>query len=291
MEIGQEADPMKAILRNDKPIELGRPSNVGSLIAAVCVGILALVSNQYARVCSGLLHQFLNQPAEVTLDPPSETVEVKTTPEVAQPVKQIIYLDTPAKVDRSLQLLTPTLEQLFGRWRSRLEAPTKNHGGLKELRRIHLSLDRKPELASQLSTTSRLTLLSVTFMAYQVVPHEFRDRYVEWSKTLSESSVPIERALSEGLSIYTRNDMKRPNVPHLCETLRQFTAKHQNYRISADVYLMVAQELWLRGQLKASETVLRSGMETMAGHFERDLLSQELMKQQNSLPTLRRRSL
>lgn len=290
MEIGQEAD-MKAKLRNDKPIELGRPSNVGSLIAAVCVGLFALVSNQYARVCAQMLQQFLNQQqVEAQVEPSPETVEVTAvTPETAPP-KQVKFLDTPAKIDRSLELLSPTVETLFQRWRSRLDASTKNHGGLRELQRVYQGLDRKPELVRQLSTPSRLTLLSVTFMAYQVAPQDFRQRYVSWSKVLSESQEPIERALAEGLSIYTRNDMKRPNVPHLCDTLRKFTETHQNYKISADVYVMIAQELWLRGQLKASETILRSGMETLSGRYERDLLSQELMKQQQSLPTLRRHS-
>jgi hypothetical protein len=268
-------------------MELGRPSNVGSLVAAVLVGSLALVSNHYARLGARLYYQMTRQPPAASQTPTVPTsIEDPDLPGSDGHPREPALWTTAEELGAALEKLELPLTESFDQWR-RLRHVSPHPSAelqrrLAAVKKVHDSIQARPPVIDELVTKNRLSLLRVYFMAAQVQPQQYVTTYREHSHRLLNSSVAEERIQAEALQVYLVQDLYRPDVATLTSDLERFTAAHPDHRLSVELWLLIARELSVRGHRKEAETLLRRGIQLNSAKRDKRRLVELLIDQANS---------
>jgi hypothetical protein len=275
-------------------MELGRPSNTGSLVSAVLVGLLALASNHYARISPKVIKMMQERARQRALLEQQEAArKIRDAKHPALEHKFGPIPVIPDELEWSNEQLATTIESCedsiataFQAWqleRSVVDRP-QVVSTLSAVTRIQEYLSRYPQAIDTLSSTSRLALLRVYFMSAQIAPKTHADAFRHWDDRLTHSSVVAEQSQAAALRFYLQQDLRRPKLAELNKGLSDFAKQYPNHALGASLCSMISRELWSRGHQKAAEGVLRHGIEIHAGNPSVSQLVNQLVDQQ-SLPS------
>jgi hypothetical protein len=252
-------------------MDLGHQSNLGSLVSAVLVGLLALASNQYLRMDRAAIKSFLDglqTPAAVQPAEPVDPMAVATR-EVAATIEK-----------RESELST-----VFEQWKQgRIQA---NDPRLKKVwKSIHDLRNRignHEQLWEHLPTRARVDWIWILFRAAEMNPREFSAAFLSQSGEMvdqNDQTVGVQAAV---LRIYHGFDRRDPNEAELCEKLQAFAQANPDEMVGIFLYLIISRDLYEAGHRDMSERVLRRGIRVYSGfpgNVGRIKLINELMDQQ-----------
>ncbi len=252
-------------------MDLGQPSNLGSLISAVLVGLLALASNQYARMDRSTMTSFvegIHLPGRGYEAPPEPVDEGKPT-----------LKETEARIAK----LESRLSTIFEQWKEgRIRADDRRLERMwKAIHQLKDRLDSNDDLAESLSTRARVNYVWIVFRAAEMNPEQFSDSFHAMSEDMSSEKDQTVRAQAAVLEIYHGYDPLEPDVGALNEKLKTFA--RENLDIGVFLYLIISRELCDVGNREAAETILRRGIQvysTRHSHIGRIKLINELFDQQ-----------
>ncbi len=224
-------------------MEIGRPSNLGTLVSAVLVGLLSLASNQYARMDRQALDDFVTRLAR------SDSAKVPA----------VTVDSVRAEIEKTDTQLIP----LFDRWMRR-EPPDHDpqlEQILAELTHWWTELQTYPEVQQALSLADHRLILRILFMAGEICPRQYSDEFLLWANQLAQSSDESTRAEVAALCLYQQHDFLRPDATQLITDLDRFTCDHRDPQYGVRLYSMIAYELCRFGHTGVAQKVLQHGAE------------------------------
>ncbi len=156
-------------------MDLGQQSNLGSLISAVLVGLLALASNQYLRMDRNTVKSYING-----LQLPHAATAGPLDP-AAQKEREV------SEVAARISRLEGELSILFEKWKqgsirgndARMTAIWKETHALQD------QLDADDELRQNLPTRAHVDFVWVMFRAAEMNPREFSQTFLSRSEELA----------------------------------------------------------------------------------------------------------
>jgi hypothetical protein len=252
-------------------MDLGQQSNLGSLISAVLVGLLALASNQYARMDRSTLKSFVDG-----LQHRTRVVSVHRPEDEGK--ASIVA------VEKEITRLESYLAGVFEQWKdSKLRATDPRiTGAWTAIGNVVTKLDSDAELWDKLSSRSRVDLMWILFWAAEMNPPEFSSHFLDVSQRISEQETETVGAQAAVLQLYHGHDRNEPNETMLAERLEEFARQNPRDMIGVFMYLIMARELFDNGHTDMSERLLRRGIQIYSsypGHVGSSRLINELMDQ------------
>ncbi|MCA9151898.1 MAG: hypothetical protein KDA92_21495 [Planctomycetales bacterium] len=233
-------------------MEFGRRSNLGSLISAVLVGLLALGANEYARLDPRKLDSFFAQfkakpePPKQQLPPPKPTVR-SVTIEINGVERELFPLF--GKINA--HVLTADDEKL----REVLKRFSATLTKLENDEAIQTGIDPKTQLA----------LLRALFMAAELHSEPFAEPFSVWSQRLVDSSNHQLASQAAALSFFRENNLDTPDAQLILSQLERFSVEHPNPDLGIHFYLNVANQLVSRGHYELARTVIKLGADIYKG--------------------------
>ena len=230
-------------------MELGRPSNTGSLISAVLVGLLALGANQYARLDPRKLDDFF--------------AGMKSPPEPVKTAALVPPQPTLKSVSNGINFSERELFPLFGKVKAHVL--TAHDANLRDvLKRLSTTLDeleRDPQIRTQLAPATQLALLRALFMAAELHAEPFADAFSLWSERLLDSPNRQLASQAAALIFFRANDLDHPQPQAIVHSLREFSAEHTDPELGIHFYLNVAEQLRSKGHAELARVVIKLGIE------------------------------
>jgi hypothetical protein len=254
-------------------MDLGQQSNLGSLISAVLVGLLALASNQYARMDRTAMKSFLDG--------------LQTRPHVIKSVRD--SLEGPEQtgvkvVQDEIERLEAQLSGIFERWKTgKVSAGdprlTKLWAAMHDLQ---AKLTENPQLLEQLPTRSRVDCIWSLFRAAEMNPQQFSEVFLKLSEKMSGHDDETVSAQAAVLRLYHGHDRNQPNEEMIAQKLEEFVRGNPDDMVGVFLFLIISRELYDNGHHEMAERLLRRGIQIYSGypgHVGSSKLINELMDQ------------
>jgi hypothetical protein len=251
-------------------MDLGQQSNLGSLVSAVLVGLLALASNQYARMDRMAFKAFLDELHRRHLESPSAPAgEDQTSVKVVQ-----------VEIER----LESQLSAIFEKWKAgKVNANDPRLAKLwKAMHEVQDKLANEPQLLEKLPTRSRVDCVWSLFRAAEINPQEFSEQFLAMSETMSAQEDETVSAQAAVLRLYHGHDRNEPNEEIIAEKLEEFVNGNPQDMVGVFLYLIISRELYDNGHYEMAERLLRRGIQIYSGypgHVGSSKLINELMDQ------------
>lgn len=275
-------------------MELSRPSNVGSLIGAVMVGLLALLANYYVRmdpeILQGLLPKSTSKAAADQIDeienekywqrlwelwrrtnanePRSPEEERQDALERMKVVEKYL-LDSSERRKKSGEIVP--VEQLDVR--------------IKELNELYDRLQADVATTEEQRKEARLSRLYGYYLAADMASASYGQSFLDVARDLKDHGDETESSHAVALRLLHESDFRHPNDEQLLNELRTFTQTYAASEVGVYLYSIIARELWLSGHPQSAEAVLRLGMDTYTGEHRSRLFNQ--LQDQQRLPRTR----
>ena len=275
-------------------MELSRPSNVGSLIGAVMVGLLALLADYYVRmdpeVLQGLLPKSTSKAAADQIDeienekywqrlwelwrrtnanePRSPEEERQDALERMKVVEKYL-LDSSERRKKSGEIVP--VEQLDVR--------------IKELNELYDRLQADVEATEEQRKEARLSRLYGYYLAADMASASYAQSFLDVARDLKDQGDETESSHAVALRLLHESDFRHPNDEQLLNELRTFSQTYAASEVGVYLYSIIARELWLNGHPQSAEAVLRLGMDTYTSEHRSRLFNQ--LQDQQRLPRSR----
>ena len=234
--------------------EIERRSNLGPLVMAVVVGLLALASPHYRRLDMQAIEELLTfeSAAEPEALPATETLEVMGPPPATDLLRARL-----AEIDQKFSIR-------YKQWKKgqvpKTDAELKT--GIAEVRSFAAQLEK---IAGSYADDEQMAVLRLLFMAADIRSGPYSDAFLALCEHL-ESNENEQLASQAGvLRFYHFYDLTRPNAAELLPALDDFSSRHHDPKCTIRLYSMVSHSLWSRGRLSSAEEVLQLGIQRMAG--------------------------
>jgi hypothetical protein len=223
-----------------------RRTNLGSLLAAVLVGLLALAVNQV----------FKSSPEEV------ETLLTQIHKSTEAGWEQFLSPRLPARRLHQLIDCQRRLGRVYQSW--------SGIGGVLPERKIRETvaraqatsaiLEQTPELTRKQGKLAESAMLAVYFMAAEMLPDQYSSQFLELSGCLLESAAtPDEVARIEHLRLYHAYRFNEPDDLRLLKKLREFSQDVTDAKAGVPIYLTVTADLVTQGRTHLARAVLLQG--------------------------------
>jgi hypothetical protein len=253
-------------------MDLGQQSNLGSLVSAVLVGLLALASNQYARMDRTAMRKFLDQlqtrQRQVGVEPSKLSPEEVTVQEMQTEIERLEF-----------QLATVFERWKQGKFKANDPRLTRLWTAVEE---VQQKLEEKPELVEQLPTRSRVDCIWSLFRAAEMNPQQFSARFLELSDQMAAQDDETVSAQAAVLRLYHGHDRNEPDEDQIGKKLEEFVRANPDDMVGVFLYLIISRELYDNGHHDTAERLLRRGIQIYSeypGHVGSSKLINELMDQ------------
>jgi hypothetical protein len=252
-------------------MELGRQSNLGTLVSAVLVGLLAISTNELVRVDRSALKDFFHglrgRARAVRTVPPVDQGELK----VEHTKQRIVQIET-------------ELAKAFEQWKEgNIKANDRRYDRLwQAIRDLHTLLETDAELRESLPTSAHVDYVWLLFRAAEMRPTDFSVMFLDECRALAAHRDEQVRRQAAVLSIYHGYDPRRPREDELNKKLEAFARANSDNMIGVFLYLLISRELYDLGQRDMAERILRNGIriyQEFPGNIGRLKLLNELMDQ------------
>jgi hypothetical protein len=272
-------------------MELARPSNVGSLIGAVMVGVLAVLANYYVRMDPRVLQGLLPDSSSKAVAGPIDRKQNEkywqrlwelwrrtNTDEPRSPeqdrqdslermkVVEKYLLDSSERKKKSGEVLS--IEQLDVR--------------IKELNQLYDRLRADANTTDEQHKEARLSRLYGYYLAADMAPASYSEDFLDVARELTDNGDETESSHAAALKMLHESDFLHPDEQRLLSELQEFTQTFSASEVGVYLYSIISRELWQNGHSKTAEAVLRLGMETYAGQHRSRLFNQ--LQDQQRLP-------
>jgi hypothetical protein len=230
-------------------MELGQQSNLGTLISAVLVGLLAIGSNEFTRMDRSALKQFVHglhvKAKAVRKLPPQDQAKLN----VAAAQKQISQIEL-------------ELTRVFEQWK---EGQLKSYDRRFEkvwraINRLRTQLEADAELREALPAGARVDYLWMLFRAAEMNPSGFSQAFLDECGAMAAHADDQVRTQAAVLSIYHGYDPLRPQEGEITDKLEEFARANSDNMIGVFLYLLISRELYEAGQRDMAERVLKHGI-------------------------------
>lgn len=234
-------------------IDFERPSNVGSLIGAVLVGLLALAANHYIRMDTKWLQ---------------ELVEQHNRP---KPKRTEVAADLPfdaAGVRKRIQSIESEWSEDFTHWRRSGRGIPRDELLEKraEVDRLVESIRSHKTLDAELERGAQMARLRIYFMTAERFGDQYSDEFVDLAKEIEQTETDQASAEASALRFFHLEDFRSPDDQKLLDKLREFSVRTMHTPgVGVQLYSSVAHELCRFGQTTLAERVLDQGVEVYAG--------------------------
>lgn len=238
-------------------MELGKTSNLGSLISAVLVGLLALASNQFARMDPRLFR------SPQQSEKPVETLPVTKTKSSPAARK----LESVATIRKLAEDLEKVMFSQFGRWKAHAfpsDYPQLNRT-LTATDKLLAKLAKQTELLDELSSADQMTIVRLLFMAAEIDSQRFDTAFQDWALRLTNADSPQIAAQAAALRFFRGTNLAQPDAPALLDQLRSFSEIHPDPDLGVSFYVNVADELKAQGHVEVARLVIKLGSEFYSG--------------------------
>jgi hypothetical protein len=229
-------------------MDFGRQSNLGSLVSAVLVGLLALAANQYARLDPRKLDQFIAGIDVMSRKQEPEVFSVKTVRDTLQQCEtqlMPLYLKWKGSL---VSVEDPRIEQLLAKVDSHWK-----------------ELANHPEVQAELNLPDRLAMVRILFAAAEMDPMRFTEPFTAANIQMAQVADASVAGKGAALELYHRHNFEQPVIADILSDLRQFSQSHSQPEIGGEVYLLMAHELKGHGQHASALRVLELGLESYRG--------------------------
>ena len=227
--------------------EFERRTNLGSLVMAVLVGLLPLVSNQYVKV-----------KPETLLSALPKTSEKNTNNEEMFPPSGVEKLRADIKSVDAL-LSQPFSAYTVGR-RTRYDPRL-----LRGIAAVRPYADRIDEICQEFNLIEQTTVLRLLFMAAQLQQETFRPAFVTLCSHIEDKGDQKTTAQAGVLRFYHEQDLSQPNLKELVQALDRFSATHRDPIPEIHLYSIISQGLWRAGHSNDAQEILQRGIRRFKG--------------------------
>jgi len=256
-------------------MDLGQQSNLGSLVSAVLVGLLALASNQYVRMDRSSIKSVLDG-----LNSRTNAIVRPQDPEDARSRSL-------QKIAQAIEKQEKVLSNVFERWKegSVMAEDPRLKPVWKGINNLRTKIDGDTSMWAELPTRARVDWVWILFRAAEMNPREFSEAFLSQSSEMASRENETVGAQAAVLRIYHGFDRSNPNEAQLTEKLESFAKANPEEMVGIFLYLIISRDLYETGHRDMSERILRRGIRIYSGfpgNVGRLKLINELMDQQMS---------
>jgi hypothetical protein len=230
-------------------MELGQQSNLGTLISAVLVGLLAIGSNEFARMDRSALKGFV------------DNLHGRARAASQLPKKDPAKLNV-EMAEKRIRGIETELTRAFDLWKKGQLKPSDRRFN-KIWRAIHelqTQLASDAELRGALPAQAHIDYVWMLFRAAEMKPSEFSQAFMEECGVMLDHTDNQVRTQAAVLSIYHGYDPRQPREDELTGKLEEFARANSDNMIGVFLYLLISRELYEAGQREMAERLLRNGI-------------------------------
>ena len=254
-------------------MEFTKRSNLGSLLAAVMVGLLSLCINQVFRVEPDDVDQFLARLGQMRKDVQERIRPIDRSP--------LILLGELRRVEK-------TLNNIFHKQVRGRKCDTDQVNRVVAILTTTANALKNHEYAtSQQVEQGHMLAFSGLFLAAQMMPDGFSEQFRQMGDgILNMDSTELQKEHVRLLSEFHEFNVGQIQDAVILQKLQAYSQRQTDESLAIRLYVLISEEVWNQGRLNLARDILLQGVNTYHDHPDKQKLANRLIDLEiESLPS------